>query len=245
MRLKYSLVLVLAAYFASVTLTANADTFVWATWSSFTPGGSAAAGGGATGTMPGFTITYNGQISQLSGGPSWNPSATWIGGVVGNGPPAGASSIHMQGGPNSGVETITFSGPVVNPVLAIWSLGSPSVETSFDFNSSEPFTIAGGGPNAEFAGSGLKINSAGTGVTGVEGNGLIELLGTYTSFTFTTPVFENYYNFTIGEDDTLTSQLPTTPPTPSTVPEPGTLSLFGLGLAAIPAVRRFTSRLRS
>src|SRR5262249_45501321 len=150
MRLKYSPVLVLVACFASVTLTAHADTFVWANWTSFTAGANAGAAGGATGSMPGFTIAYSGQISQLSGGPSWNPAATWIGGVVGNGPPVGASSIHMQGGPNSGIETITFSGPVVNPVLAIWSLGSPSTQTSFDFNSSEPFTIAGGGPNAEF-----------------------------------------------------------------------------------------------
>lgn len=221
---------------------AHADTFVWATWTADTAGASAAAGGGATGTMPGFTITYTGQISQLNGGPSWNPASTWIGGVVGNGPPVGATSIHMEGGPNSGIETITFSGPVANPVLAIWSLGQPGVQTSFDFNSSEPFTIAGGGPNAEYGGSGLVINSAGTGVTGNEGNGLIELLGVYTSFTFTTPNFENYYNFTIGEDQTVTSTLPTTP---STVPEPATLSLFGLGLAALPFARRQLSRLRS
>ena len=89
-----------------------------------TAGGSAAAGGGATGSMPGFTHHLYRPNQQLNGGPSWNPAATWIGGVVGNGPPAGATSIHMEGGPNSGVETITFSGPVANPVLAIWSLGS-------------------------------------------------------------------------------------------------------------------------
>jgi hypothetical protein len=224
--------------------TAHADTFVWATWTADTP--STGTTGSATGTMPGFTITYSGQVSQLNGGPSWTPASTWIGGVVGNGPPVDATSIHMEGG-NPGTETITFSGPVANPVLAIWSLGEPGVQTSFDFNSSEPFTIAGGGPNAEYGGSGLVINSAGTGVTGNEGNGLIELLGVYTSFTFTTPNFENYYDFTIGEDQTVTSTLPpgggTTTPT-GAVPEPATLSLFGMGLAALPFARRALSRKR-
>ena len=161
MRLKYFSALALAASFASVSLTAHADTFVWATWTTDTPGASAAGGGIATATMPGFTITYTGQLSGLNGGPSWNPPSTWIGGVVGNGPPVDATSVHMEGGPNSGLETITFSGPVANPVLAIWSLGEPNQETSFDFNSSEPFTIAGGGPSAEYGGSGLVINIGG------------------------------------------------------------------------------------
>jgi PEP-CTERM motif len=235
--------------FCAVTLipTAHADTFVWATWTADTP--STGTTGSATGTMPGFTITYSGQLSGLdngTSGPSWTPHSTWIGGVVGNGPPSGATSIHMEGG-NPGIETITFSGPVANPVLAIWSLGAGGIQTSFDFNSGEPFTIAGGGPNAEYGGSGLVINTAGTGVTGNEGNGLIELLGIYTSFTFTTPIFENYYNFTIGEDDTITSTLPpgggTTPPT-SAVPEPSTLSLLGTGLTALAFARRALTRRR-
>jgi hypothetical protein len=248
--------LILAACAAVTTIPAHADTFVWATWNNATAGNSAAAGGIATGTMPGFTITYTGQLSSLNNGPSWVPAAstpnTWIGGVVGNGPPVGATSVMLEGGspanghPDSGLETITFSGPVANPVLAIWSLGEPGQQTSFDFNSSEPFTIAGGGGSAEYGGSGLVINTAGTGVTGNEGNGLILLLGVYTSFTFTTPDYEYYYNFTIGEDQTATALLPpgggTT--TPSAVPEPATLSLFGMGLAAIPFARRALTRKR-
>jgi hypothetical protein len=243
--------LILGGCIVSATLPAHADTFVWATWSSATAGNSAAAGGIAYATMPGFTITYTGQLSSLNNGPSWNPAPstpdTWIGGVVGNGPPVGATSVMMEGGspanghPDSGIETITFSGPVANPVLAIWSLGEPNQETSFDFNSSEPFTIAGGGGSAEYGGSGLVINSAGTGVTGNEGNGLIELLGVYTSITFTTPDYEYYYNFTIGEDQTVTSTLGNPP---SAIPEPATLSLFGMGLAAIPFARRAISRKR-
>jgi hypothetical protein len=230
--------LILAACAVTAIPVAHADTFVWATWTTDTPSTGTSTNGSASGTMPGFTITYSGQITQLNGGPSWDPLSTWIGGVVGNGPPVGATSIHMTGG-SPGTETITFSGPVANPVLAIWSLGEPGVQTSFDFNASEPFTIAAGGPNAEYGGSGLVLNMAGTGVTGNEGNGLIELLGVYTSFTFTTPDFENYYDFTIGEDQTVTSTLGNPP---SAVPEPATLSLFGMGLAAIPFARRALTR---
>ena len=232
--------LILAACAVTAIPAAHADTFVWATWTSDTPGANAASGGTASATMPGFTITYTGQLSGLNGGPSWTPAATWIGGVVGNGPPVNATSVHMEGG-DPGIETITFSGPVANPVLAIWSLGEPNQQTSFDFNSSEPFTIAGGGGSAEYGGSGLVLNSAGTGVTGNEGNGLIELLGVYTSITFTTPNYENYYNFTIGEDQTITSTLGGGG---GTVPEPATLSLFGMGLAAIPFARRALTRKR-
>jgi PEP-CTERM motif len=241
--------LILASCAVASIPDAHADTFVWATWNTFTASTGTNTNGSASATMPGFTITYSGQITQLSTGtdPSWIPLAstpdTWIGGVVGNGPPVGATSIHMTGG-SPGTETITFSGPVANPVLAIWSLGEPGVQTSFDFNASEPFTIAGGGGSAEFGGSGLVINSAGTGVTGSEGNGLIELLGVYTSFTFTTPNFENFYDFTIGEDQTVTSTLPTTPVTTGDTPEPATLSLLGTGLAALAFARRALSRLR-
>ena len=56
----------------------------------------------------------------------------------------------------------------------------------------------------------------------------------YTSITFTTPDYENYYAFTIGEDDTATVVLTGGGGGTPTVPEPATLSLFGMGLAAIP-----------
>jgi hypothetical protein len=230
--------LILASCAVTSIPSAHADTIAWATWNSNTPGGNAAAGGGASGSIPGFSITYTGQTSSLTSVPTWTPNSTWIGGVVGNAPP-NVPTVMIEGGPSSGVETVTFSGPVANPVLAIWSLGSAGQETSFDFNSSEPFTIAGGGPNAQFGGSGLVINSAGTGVTGNEGNGLIELLGVYSSFTFTTPVFENYYAFTIGEDQTVTSTLP---PSTGAVPEPATFSLFGMGLTALAFARRAITR---
>jgi hypothetical protein len=120
---------------------------------------------------------------------------------------------------------------------AIWSLGAPGNTASFDFSSKsgQPFNILGGGPSAEFGGS--AITSTGSVVHGSEGNGLVQFMGSFDSISFTTPNFENYYAFTVGYDATLTGG-----GTPGPVPEPATLSLFGLGLAAIPLVRRSLSR---
>jgi hypothetical protein len=154
---------------------------------------------------------------------------------VGNAPPH-TPTIQLEGG--SGIsEMITFSSTVVDPIFAIWSLGQPGLSSSFDFSSKsgQSFNLLGGGPSAEFGGSAL--TATGSVVHGTEGNGLVQFNGSFDSVTFTTPNFENYYAFTVGYDATLTGGGPT-----PAVPEPATLSLFGLGLAALPMVRRSLSR---
>jgi len=138
------------------------------------------------------------------------------------------NSIQIKGGvPFTG--TITFSSPVVNPIFAIWSLGQGGFPASFNFTASEPFNVLGGGPSAEFGGSALTVVSSS--VFGREGNGVVQFNGTFTTIRFTTPVFENYYAFTVGEDATLTGG-------GGAVPEPGTLLLLGLGFSSLPFARR-------
>jgi hypothetical protein len=211
----------------ATAVSAHADTIAWTDWSTTaTPGNP----GSATGTLGSIGVSYSGQILSVQAGyPSWLPATSYTGGTIGNQPPAANNAVQMTGG-SALVETITFSAPITDPVMAIWSLGSGGNVASFDFTSTEPFAIEAGGPSVEYGGGSIYLNGS-NGVSGAEGNGVIEFFGTYSSITFTTPEFENYYDFTVGNNTT-----------PSATPEPGSLSLLGLGLAAVAGIRRKLGR---
>jgi hypothetical protein len=225
-----ALLLVACAVFFAPAF-AHADTINWTSWSTAIVGPP----GSATGTIGTITVNYSGQTSGLTNVPSWTPASTFTGGPVGNAPPH-TPTVQLEGG-SALNETVTFSSTVVDPIFAIWSLGAGGTPASFDFSSKsgQPFTVLGGGINNEFGGSGL--TALGSVVSGQEGNGLVQFMGSFNSISFTTPQFENYYAFTVGYDATLTN--------PPAVPEPATLSLFGLGLAALPIVQSKLSRRRS
>jgi hypothetical protein len=110
---------------------------------------------------------------------------------------------------------------VENPVFAIWSLGSPSIPASFNFNATP--TLEAGGPNSQFGGSSITV--LGNVVSGREGNGVVQFTGNFTSISWTdTPEF--FYAFTVGINGPLG-------PGPTPVPEPTSLILVGLGLVGL------------
>jgi hypothetical protein len=213
------------ALFASIP-TANAAVIDWATWGSAVPGSP--TGGSAIGTTAGgVTITYTGELQSLDPNyPSWTPTSSYVGGNISNAPPQSGGIIQLFGGNPQVVDTITFSAPVTNPVFAIWSLGQTGINAKFDF--SVPFSIQAGGPSAEYGG--MTITQTGDTAAGVEGNGTVQFLGTYSSISWNNPVFENWYGFTAGVTAT---------------PEPSTWAMMILGFAGVSfmAYRRRNSAL--
>jgi len=237
-----ALVLACAIAVASASVPAQAAQVYWTNWTSDTVGTTTGAAAGTIAAPGGnVTVTYSGEVTSetrvngtaTSGYPSWTPTGTWADGVTVQNAPNFDDIIAQNGGPGTGVNTITFSRPITDPVMAIWSLGNGGDNANYTFSGSEPFTILAGGPSAEYGGTGLVPNGAADSVTGSEGNGTLQFIGTYSQITFTNTNFENWYGFTLGIDGIA--------PPATSVAEPSCVALLGLGVAALALRRRSRS----
>ena len=203
---------------------ANAATIDWNTWSSNTNGTIATSSGPVT-------VTYRGEMSGFyTNYPSWNPSDSFADGtIVDNGPTGTNGIVRLIGGfgNEATVDSITFSAPVLNPVISIWSLGQSGDTASFRFRGVTPVLVAGG-PSDEYDGGSIVVN--GNTVSGTEGNGTVQFLGTYTSLSWTNPVAENWYGFNVGASEV------------TAVPEPGSVGLLLAGLTLLGLARRRAAR---
>jgi hypothetical protein len=195
----------LALALGGAVSSANAATVTWTQWSSATAGLAGAN-----------TVTYSGEAATLEANTpnsSWLPNSSYTGGVVGNAPLPSNGMLDIHGG-GTVIDTITFGTAVTNPVFAIFSLGNPNLAASFNFTSTPTFQA--GGPNSVFGGAPITV--LGNVVSGSEGNGVVEFLGTFSSITWTNPVSENYYGFTVGV---------------AAVPEPATWMMMILGFVGV------------
>ena len=191
----------------------------WNAWTS-------ATGGTITPDSVGvaFSIAGTGSVDNLIlNYPSYTPTGTFADGTVVNNAPVSTDNIIQLVGGNTNVNTVTFSKPVVNPVMAIWSLGNGGAAARFDFINATPVLVTGG-PSAEYGGSSITIS--GMDVSGAEGNGTVQFIGTFTSLSWTNPVAENWYGFDVGIAGIGSS---------SGVPEPSTLALFSIALVPFAA----------
>ena len=123
----------------------------------------------------------------------------------------------------TGSVTLDFSEAVVNPYIALVSVGqSFSVDYSF-LNLQNPIDVISYGDNYWGYGSYSITDNV---FSGYEFNGILQLLGTYDSISFDISPNEYWHGFNIGADST------------APVPEPSTILLLGSGLAGLAFYRR-------
>lgn len=197
---------------------AVAETAYWTDWTSAPATASIVTGTlyNGTGTV---NVTYTGAygFAQTSGGTNyWTYPGTSPYGSL-NGPPD-SDIIALS---TASTKTITFSQAVQNPLFAFtsWNGNSANFGVPISILSYAQGYWGTGTPTLAFAGMGF--NGVG------EETGVIELLGTYTSITFTDSANEYWHGFTIGVASTTSS-----------VAEPTTMLLLGLGLVGLAGVRR-------
>lgn len=200
------------------------STIHWADWTSATAGQPGTAGGTITG--PDFTTTvgYSGDVTfaQVNGGTNyWVPATPYISDEVPNAP-GGTDIIALSRISSS--NTLTFSAPVLDPVLAIVSLGAPWATVRYRFDA--PFELLSAGRGYWGGASNtLTVSPAGDNtLVGTEGHGVIRFHGSFTSISWDVLDAEYWHGFTVGLDADQRQ---------TAVPEPGTLLLLGSGLAGL------------
>ena len=211
---------------------AKAGTVNWTDWVSVSPGPIPGTVGlpyfvTVTGTVGATTVTYTGDSVGVattgSGFGPWTPQSTYQSATVTNAPGI-PDYIRVGEGGDAFTQTLTFSQPVTNPVLAIVSLGTPSSATT-QWTFDAPFSVLSSGVGA-FGGGGPGSFAAlaGNVLQGKEGNGTIQFNGTYSALHWTATNSEHWTGFTVGV---------------SSAPEPGTLGLLALGMVGGVVVRNW------
>jgi len=200
----------------------GAATVDWADW-------TAASAGTASGTVQdGSTsvgVTYGGvaySFAQVNnaGTNYFLPTTPYLSPEVSNAP-ATSDIIALSA---SGTSTITFSQAVVNPLIALVSWNGAHV-TFGGGTDSQTYDIQYLSSGCGFWGCGSFANPTATSFDGSgELHGVIELLGTYTSISFTDTTPENWHGFTVGFERVA-----------STVPEAGESTLLLAGLLVVGA----------
>lgn len=200
----------LALMFTSLTSHAAASWIDWQTKNS----GTLTIGGNSIG------VTLSGPAMDLVNGDYYyNNGAT--GGTSAGGTYGGLAPSDLIRVSGTGTFTLTFDQAIVDPYIALVSVGQPGLGVSYNFGSDYTL-ISKGGNYWGYNG----YTEAGNSFIGREFNGVLQFDGTFSSLTFSVGNPEFWHGFNVGAV--------------AAVPEPETYAMLlgGLGLVALARRRR-------
>lgn len=231
---------------------AQAVVINWTDWTDFNTLNSFTAFGTMTTETSVVDVTYYHPIDvgfiQLSGGTDYwqnnrsgrNPDTSpYTSGVVDN-IPTGTDIIALD---TVGLQTLTFSETIANPVFAYVSLNGNGYKFDQDFEILS-FGDASDGNDCGYWGCGTSYKEVVEVSPGVfeyrllgtgEPHGALRFTGSFDQVSWTSLTNEYWNGFTVGIEGTEEEVFPDT----NAVPEPATMALFGTGLAGAFIRRRF------
>ena len=109
--------------------------------------------------------------------------------------PPGTDILQLVGGVNQ-TYRVTLSEPILDPIMAVLSLGSSGRPTTYNFDS--PFTIVSRGTGFWGGNVNTLQQLPGNVLLGNEGHGTLKFLGTFDTFSWTVPTPETWHGFTFA-----------------------------------------------
>jgi hypothetical protein len=220
-------------------VTAHASIIYYADWNAATLS-SPAANGSASGTITTPTgllsILYTGDVAPWTqvnnaGTDYYSPFPTVYTNATVSNLPTNVDIITLSQ-TKAYTNTLVFSAPVINPILDLVSLGAIWGPVSYHFNAT-PVLLS---QSSTYGGCGSCLSVSGNTLTGSEGDGVIEFVGTFSQLIWTTTGIEQWNGFTVGVGGTTAG---TNDADTSTTPEPATWTVLLMAAAmGVPLFRR-------
>lgn len=203
---------------ASLIAAPASAAITWADWTT-------ANSNGAEGTLGSGAISIDGGLHnwQISGGTDyWRQGGVtpWAAYDAVSNLPANHDFVAPSG--NGSVHTIKFSQAVIDPYVAIISLGQNRVQTDWTFDA--PFTVVDVGQG--YFGNGV-FTVSGNSLAAGEAHGIIQFKGRFDQISFTSNNVEFWSGLTVGIEGFAGG-----------VPEPATWAMFIAGFGLVGAAAR-------